>query len=141
MSYNINGQSWSWEQKGWSRDTTQSYLQQNSYRDGTGFVLDGGPEWNRRLAEGIMHGYDNVDNGIVLPGFGGYNLVQNNCAEGFCRAINNMGGLPRNVAISPAAHREYIQNNLGPNVIQINRYPQVQVAQPNIQIGPMVGGP
>ena len=81
------------------------YLGDNTYRSGTEYVLGGGSEWNRQFADGLIHGYDNVDNGIVLPTSGGYNLVQNNCGEGFCRAINNMGGLPRNTGVTSAQHR------------------------------------
>jgi RHS repeat-associated protein len=128
VSYNINDVSWSWETGGWADPQSfGDYLSENIYRSGTEYVFDGGAEWNKRLAEGIMHAYDNVDNGIVLPGFGGYNLVQNNCGEGFCRAINAMNGLPRDTGISPADHRNYIENNLSPLIKERKYIPRRDV--------------
>jgi hypothetical protein len=110
VSEHFGDTAWSWESGGWSIERWGYYLGENTYRSGTEYVLDGGPEWNKRMTQGIQHGYD--DYGFDGPLFGPYHLLSNNCGEGFCRTINRMGGLPRDIGLSPAQHRQYVEDNL-----------------------------
>jgi len=81
VSFNINGQSWSWERGGWQRDSAENYLRQNAWRNGVGYVLDdeNDPQWASELANNIMsfHG----DGNSMIPGFGPYGLIHDNCGE------------------------------------------------------------
>jgi RHS repeat-associated protein len=121
VSYNINGQSWSWERNGWHRDSAENFLKQNSYRDGRGYVLDdeNDPSWAAEMADNIMsfHG----DGNSLLPGLGPYGLIHDNCGEAFCRAANKMG-LPQNDGVLPTDHASYILNKMRPYIKSINFY-------------------
>jgi RHS repeat-associated protein len=121
MSYNINGESWSWERGGWRRDSLENYLKQNDWREGIGYVLndENNPAWAAEFAQQIesFHG----DGNSAIPGFGPYGLIHDNCGEAFCRAVNNMG-LPRNDKVMPGEHAQYILQKLRPYVKSINFY-------------------
>ncbi|HKQ53665.1 MAG TPA: RHS repeat-associated core domain-containing protein [Pyrinomonadaceae bacterium] len=143
VSYGIDGLMWSWEKHGW-HDPPQSigdYIRENqAWRSGTAYQLDfsGATDdmtMNNWVKNSLKTGYDNIDNGAVLPWFssnnpnqGGYNLLQNNCGESFCRMTNNMRnwGLPHNDNILPSSHGEYIRNNMAPYIKNTYRIEQKQ---------------
>ena len=141
VSYGIDGLMWSWEQHGW-HDPPQSigdYIRENEkWRSGTAYQLDFSKgtddmTMNDWVKNSLKTGYDNINNGAVLPWFrskspnqGGYNLLQNNCGESFCRATNNMRnwGLPYNDNILPSSHGEYIRQNMAPYIKNTYRIEQ-----------------
>lgn len=135
VSYGIGGVSRSWEGDGWADpQAIEDYIQHNTaYRSGTEYVIDGGAAFNRNLAEGIFpHGYDGTQ---------GYNIIQNNCGEAFCRAINRTG-LPRDDYILPRQHASYIEATLGSRglVKEVIAHPQRYVA-PNVETPVLNVGP
>jgi hypothetical protein len=62
------------------------------------------------------------DGDSIIPRFGPYGFIRDNCGEAFCRAVNNRGGLPRNGGTAPVEHRAYILNKLRPYIKAIVTY-------------------
>lgn len=123
VSFNINGKSWSWETGGWAPHIDfQDYLKQNSYRDGTGYILgdENDPEWAERMANEV----ESFNGDGSIPVFGPHGLRQDNCGEAFCRAVNKVGGvgLPHNGGIAPVQHKAYIVNYMRPYIRGVNHY-------------------
>ena len=145
VSYGIDGYMKSWEKNGWHHppQTISDYIRENeAWRSGTAYQFDFIPRTGDRnrmndwFKSSLTTGYDNVNNGWVMDYFassnplqGGYNLVQNNCGESFCRTTNKMRGwgLPYNDNILPSSHGEYIQQYMAPyirNTYRINQRQQ-----------------
>ncbi len=130
VAYNINGEAWSWELHGWAggdnRPTIERYMSQNTHRSATGYVINGGADFNKQLAALLKNGYNGFDVASGA-GWGGYSASGNNCGESFCRAVNSLG-LPRNNGIFPADHGAYIEREFGGRglLTTINRYPRLQ---------------
>jgi len=123
VSYNIDGVSWSWQLGGWEkRRPIGEYIKENDYRDATGFVLDdpNDPDFAANLAELIKSFKGDGDS--IIPGFGPYGLIKDNCGEAFCRAVNNTPGLPTNSGVAPVQHKAYIMNKLKPYIKAIITY-------------------
>lgn len=128
VSYSINGVSYSWERGGWRKEPIQKYLRDNTGREGWGYVLgdENDPDWADELAERIKA--FKGDGESLIPGFGPYGLVQDNCGEAFCSAVNRMTvRLPHNSATAPAEHQAYIIRQLRPYIRAINHYVQSSV--------------
>jgi RHS repeat-associated protein len=126
VSYNINGRSWSWENGGWHQQGFMDYLDHNSYRNGTGYVLgdENDPEWAESMANEITSFEGDGPTPVLGRIFGPYGLPQDNCGEAFCRAANKVGGanLPTNGGIAPVQHKAFIVNYMRPYIRGVNHY-------------------
>ena len=89
---------------------------------GTGYVLDfGRDDLNERFKDVLLKAYvgsnpSNKDR---------YALLDNNCGSAFQRAINAIApdlGIPKDDAIKPASHGEYIKKWLQPYIVNTFRY-------------------
>ena len=112
VSFNVNGENWSFEKKGWDKGRPFSeYLKENSWRKGVGYVLDdeNDPQWAADLAKAIESFH------------GAWSPLNGNCGEAFCRATKEMG-LPDNDSVLPLQHKAYILNKLRPYIQSINHY-------------------
>jgi len=112
VSFNINGENWSFEKDGWDKGRPFSdYLKENSWRNGVGYVLDNenNPQWAADLVKEIENFH------------GAWSPLDGNCGAAFCRATKEMG-LPKNDSILPLEHRAYILNKLRPYIQSINHY-------------------
>lgn len=124
VSYNIDGYMYNWQGGGWAKPVEATdYIRANvQYRSANSYVLDFGPEGNKAFASGIANAYVGQEPMFGFPNWP-YNLVSNNCGSAVGRSAEGMG-MPYDWHVSPWGQEMYVNNNLGPYIIQRTHYAQ-----------------